>query len=247
MKPNGARAAMVRLGASVFGILALAGPAMAGDRALIDFIGYSDNGQYFAFAEMGVQDGSGFAYANVFVLDTATDQFVDGAPYRVQKEDEYSSLYDARNEAMAAAATTLDKFDIGYPVDLWVVSGDGVEGIAKTLDFGIPGFTAPKTVQNDITVKIETFEAPSAEPCGDYTDQPILGFALSFTGETWETVHRDERIPASRGCPLDYSLFAVVAPMDAQELGRAVAIVSVYSLGFEGENRRFIAVPLAIQ
>jgi len=247
MKPNVAKAGMARLGASLFGLLALVAPAMAGDRALIDFIGYSDNGQYFAFTEMGVQDGSGFAYANVYVLDVTTDEFVEGAPFRVQAEDEYSSVYDAQKEALAAAAPVLDKFDIGYPVDLWAVSGDGIDGIAHSLDFGVPGFAAPKTTMNGITVKLETFQAPSAEPCKDYTDQPILGFSLAFTGETWEVVHKDERIPKSRGCPLDYSIFAVVAPMDQQELGNAVAIVSVYSLGFEGPNRRFIAVPLTIQ
>ena len=246
MIPNVAKAGMVRLGASLLTLALCAVPALAGDRALIDFIGYSPDGSHFAFAEMGVQDGSGFPYANVYVLDVANDSFVAG-PFRVRMEEEGATIADARQQALAAAKGTLAKLETQFPVDLWALSGDGIEGIVHSLDFGVPGYSAPKTVQNGITVKLETFEAPSAEPCGDYTDRPVLGFALSFTGETWETVHRDERIPKSRGCPLDYSIFAVVAPMDAQELGQAVAIVSVYSLGFEGEDRRFIAVPLAIQ
>ncbi len=36
-------------------------PTLAGDRALIDVIGYSDDLRYLAFEEFGVQDGSGFA------------------------------------------------------------------------------------------------------------------------------------------------------------------------------------------
>ena len=39
MKPNVAKAGMVRLGASLLTVLALASPALAGDRALVDIIG----------------------------------------------------------------------------------------------------------------------------------------------------------------------------------------------------------------
>ena len=64
MQPNAARVAMARLGASVAGLcglMLLVTPALAGDRALIDVIGYSQDTDYFAFEEFGIQDGSGFA------------------------------------------------------------------------------------------------------------------------------------------------------------------------------------------
>jgi predicted secreted protein len=246
MKRNAATRAMARPGASLALLIGLAAtPALAGDRALIDFIGYSQTGQYFAFAELGVQDGSGFPYANVFVLDVAADTFVGGAPFRVRIDAEDASVATARQQAMEAAQPILDQHGIAFPVDLWVVSGDGVEGLAETLDFGIPGFTGPKSVRDSRSVRLETFTAPSAEPCADYTDQPVMGLQLSQVDAEGETVvHRDKTIPASRGCPFHYSLFAVVAPANAQDIARAVAIVSVYSLGFEGEDRRFIAIPI---
>ena len=78
MQPNAAQAGMARPGASIVGLCALmllATPAFAGDRALVDIIGYSENANYFAFEEFGIQDGSGFAYSNIYVVDLETDSW----------------------------------------------------------------------------------------------------------------------------------------------------------------------------
>jgi hypothetical protein len=40
--------------------------AQAGDAAKLDILGFSKDGGVFAFEEYGVQDGSGFPYANRF-------------------------------------------------------------------------------------------------------------------------------------------------------------------------------------
>jgi predicted secreted protein len=62
MKRQEGLAASARLAAKVFGLIALAAtPALAGDRALIDYIGFSPDARYFAFEEFGIQDGSGCA------------------------------------------------------------------------------------------------------------------------------------------------------------------------------------------
>jgi len=244
MKPSAGMAAMVRPGASLILAAALATPAMAGDRALIDFIGYSADGGHFAFAESGIQDGSGFPYANIYVVDVADNAWVSGTPLRVRIDDEAATLGAARQKAMADAAPLFDKLDLAYPVDIWTLAGDGVAGLVEQLSFGIPAYGV-RTVGEQWQLRLESYEAPAAQPCSDYTDQPIKGFRLSITGETSHTVHADETIPASRGCPLDNSLYAVVAPMNAQTLDSAVAIVAVYPLGFEGPDRRFLAVPIA--
>ncbi len=83
MIPNAARAGMGRLVASLIGLsLLLVMPALAGDRAQIDLIGYSDDGSYFAFEEFGIQDGSGFAYSSIYVVDLVDDSWVVGTPIR---------------------------------------------------------------------------------------------------------------------------------------------------------------------
>lgn len=109
MKPNVGMAGMVRrAGASLAVCLSLAAaPAFAGDRALADFIGFSENGRYFAFEEFGTQDGSGFAYSTIYVIDLSDDTWVPGSPYRYQADDETETLARARNESAAMAAGTI--------------------------------------------------------------------------------------------------------------------------------------------
>ena len=68
--------------------LAVATPALAGDRALIDFIGFSADARYLAFEEFGVQDGSGFPYSNIYILDLPADKWAGGSPFLVSFKDE---------------------------------------------------------------------------------------------------------------------------------------------------------------
>ena len=67
MKRNVVPAGLARLAASLIALLALALPAAAADRALINMLGYSEDGAYFAFEQFGVQDGSGFPFADIFM------------------------------------------------------------------------------------------------------------------------------------------------------------------------------------
>lgn len=243
---------MVRLVASLLAVLLLVVPAWAGDRAGIGFIGYSEDAQYFAFEEFGIQDGSGFAYANVYVLDLQADQWVKDTPVRVRLENESSTLAAARADALEQARPTLDRLGIGTPVDIIALNGDGAVGINdKVLRFGQPGYsmaTPEPTYELTLSGVAATV---SMDYCTGKTEADKTGFALNLTvGGTPHEVYRDKTVPQSRGCPLGYRLYGVIAPFDdlaafAPELGPgALAIVSVYSLGFEGADRRFIAVPL---
>ncbi|KKB06997.1 hypothetical protein VE25_20325 [Devosia geojensis] len=223
----------------------LAGPAFAGDRALLDVIGYSPDGRWFAFEEFGIQDGSGFPYATIYVLDVRDDGWAPRTPVRVRLDEETADLAEARADVRDEADDVLDDLDIDTPADIWALLGDGeMDSQAKTLEFGRPGYE-PGAVLDGWTLELDTFEAQAAEPCADWFGQAPLGYALTLSGPGGaRLIHRDERIPRSRGCPFDYRLHAVVAPFGATGLDAAVAILSVYPGGFEGPDRRFLAVPL---
>lgn len=255
MRQNAAARGSVRRGAAAafsgVWLLALgAAPALAGDRAGIELIGYSPDSHYFAFEEYGIQDGSGFAYSSVFVLELPTDMWVKGSPVRVRLDEEGAPLSRARRIAAEQARSLLDARGIAEPAMLLALNGDGEDADFSRLEAGWPGYGlgAPR---ESFVLELESFEAPSKAACDTYTDEPVLGFALTLTraGESTE-IHRDERIPTSRGCPLAYRLYGVAAPFtaplgaDADSQARLVALVSVYPLGFEGPDRRFIAVPL---
>jgi predicted secreted protein len=78
-------------------------------------------------------------------------------------------------------------------------------------------------------------------------DTPMAGFVLKAKrgNEPFAEVHRDTSIPSSRVCPLKYSLSDAVAFSGPDgRTQRIVVLVNVFSFGFEGADRRFIAVPL---
>ena len=220
-------------------------PALAGDRASFNAFGFSEDGRYFAFEEYGYQDGSGFPFSNIYLVDLNRDTWVSGSPFRVMDQDEAARLSVVREQAYADAQHALHSAGIDYPAEIAALNGDGALGSdGKSLHFGLPsdGLTEPR---GDYTVSIETFPTTSPEPCEDYMGEAPLGFALTINeGGADRELHRDEALPSSRGCPMDYRISAVLTPIWSSALDHSVAIVSVYPFGFEGPNRRFIAVPI---
>ena len=237
---------MVRRVASalVAGTLGLAAlPAMAGDAALIDYIGYSPDGRYFAFEEYGIQDGSGFGFSNIYVVDLVNDRWVTGTPFRVVIEDFEGELVQARASAAQQAADVLNELEVATPAHLLALNGDGDPrtGDGKELEFGRPGYGLSEPVEVQ-TLTLEAVERPSGLDC-EIIENETFGFVLRLDGTT---VHRDTgAIPRSRGCVMDYRIHSVLRPYDyAMAPGGALAVISVYPFGFEGPDRRFLVVPL---
>jgi predicted secreted protein len=247
MKPNVARAGMVRLVASALTMLALAAPALAGDRALVDVIGYSENGQYFAFEEFGIQDGSGFAYSSIYIIDLSTDSWVVGTPLREQADDEGVSLSQIRAEVQLQAAPDIEGFGIDVPAEYAALIGDGApDNDGQTLRFGSPGYE-PGDVSGDYELRLSAFPTTAVAPCAEWFSVDPKGYELVIAdGGSERLIHRDGALPRSRGCPVSYRLHGVVLPFNAGSISQAVALISVYPGGFEGPDRRFIAVPLGL-
>ena len=234
-------------------LLAAASAAEAGDWADRAILGFSPDGGTFAFEEFGVQDGSGFPYSNIYIVDLAKDEWVGGSPFRVLLNDESASYergaFDARVEAQGEAAKSIEQLGLHAPAQVLAMIGDGDPGKdGLSLRFARPGYFPGETFE-EYQLTLEQFPlADSGDDldCEELLGEQAKGFALSLTGEGLDVeVHRDEAVPGSRVCPSSYRIYAVVAPQYASGPGEMVAIVSVYQLGFEGPDRRFIAVPLA--
>ena len=247
MKLNVVRAASARLAASLAALAALAAPAMAGDRALIDFLGYSEDGQYFAFEEYGTQDGSGFPYSNIYVLDLAQDKWASGTPVRVRLDDETATEQEARAEAAAEAAPILDELGTNMPADLIAINADGELGDGSFIGFGQPGYF-PNNVQGAYTLTLSTFPAESPTDCEGLIGEKANGIILTLSGgeHPAHEIYRDgDVLPETRGCPSIYRIYAIVAPQYTVPPAAHVAIIATYPFGFEGPDRRFIAIPLS--
>jgi predicted secreted protein len=239
MKRSAAPAVLVLLAASLPGVATL--PAFAGDAALADFIGFSEDLHTFAFEEYGVQDGSGFAYSTIYVVDLNADKWVGGSPFHSQApEDEGDRpLAAVRADARILAGTQLDT--LATPAEtLWLDGTSTGDGKAISFSYG-PLAGEDKA----LSLTLSTAPAESSLDCAGLMGSAPLGFRLSFASGAGDAVikHDDKgHVPASRGCTTDYRLYAVVRPF--QSVHPSVAIVASYPFGFEGPDRRFLAVPL---
>jgi predicted secreted protein len=251
MQQNAVQAVSARRGlrarlaiAGLFGLFGI-GAAAAGDRAVLDPIGFSPSGEVFAFEEFGMQDGSGFVYSNLYVVDLAADKWIAGSPFRNRSDSEEVALADIRAKSREQAAAALAQYEISVPAEPLVINGDAdTETDLRHVRFGMP-MSGPKTIHDPRDLTLAVFDTAAAEPCQDYMDEKPKGFALTLTtgGEAVE-LHRDGALPKSRGCGLDYGIYGVFTPFGDYGFEHGVALVSVYSFGFEGPDRRFVAVPL---
>lgn len=232
------------------------GRAWAADGAAFNPIGYSPDGRYFAFEQYGMQDGSGFAYWDVFVIDLKDNSWVKGSPYRVviNNEDE-SKLTDAREQARSAAAPALTLYNITEPAML-LAANPGTEAVDTreriTFDrwYASLGSRKADTFQNEVRfeVSVETLKLPRPSTCpeenGDVFGLRVMVKDLQMNIS--RAIHEDKTIPASRDCPLAYDVAAVIAQAGYPVTDRLVALIGVYGRGFEGTDLRFIAVPFTI-
>lgn len=225
----------------------LAGPALAGDAANLNPLGFSEDGRYFAFEEFGIQDGSGFPYANLTILDVTEDRWTAGSPFRIRLEEDGATLSDARDAARMEAEPHFKTLSINTHVLTVALHGDGEPaGDHSTMSFGKPGYGLDGP-QDVATLTLTTTLPAYAGPCvADYGFDPPVGYRLSLDAPSGTSMlHEDKSVPASRGCTVAYRIYGIFAPLDWGWQGRTpVAVLSVYTNGFEGPDRRFIALPV---
>jgi predicted secreted protein len=202
-----------------------------------------------------VQDGSGFPYWDVFVIDLKTNEWVKGSPYRAMLESEEAKPAAARDQARAAAAPALKELNITEPAEL-IAANPATEVVAErermTFDRWYTSLgsraadKSPLEVRFNLAVETVKLPRPAACPEGDGDSFGVRVILKDLQTGTSRAIHEDKSIPASRNCPLAYDVAAVVAQSGFPVTDRLVAIIGVYARGFEGLNHRFIAVPFTI-
>lgn len=219
----------------------LAGTATAGDFADRTILGFSPEGGVFAFEEFGVQDGSGFAYSNIYLIDTVKDAWVSGTPIRVMHESEDETLANVREEARQRATPWLDHYGV-TPSGRVVVSNPSSELSADPYRVRFLTDLYSNWPNHDWTLTLAPVPLP--EPIGCENLGPVRGFRLTLANPAGEarTIHADAALPASRGCALDYAISDVVTYFPEGRDAVMVVLVHVISQGFEGPDRRFLAV-----
>jgi len=222
----------------------ISGPVrgFAGDFAEREIIGFSSDGALFAFEEYGTQDGSGFPYSNIYVIDTATDSWVAGSPFRVRIDDETATEADARAQARQQASGALAGIsEPGFVAATnrhTEVLADPYRLVARPVAY------IPSGLPN-MEFRLEVYDVPGEEYCS--ADGTVKAFKLTRIyeepGSATRLLHDDGMdIPASRNCALDYG-FADLVTYRLPSGGMAGAVIIRYGqLGFEGPDGRYIAV-----
>ncbi len=229
--------------------------AQAADGAQTRAIGFSPDARYFAFEEYGIQDGSGSAYSTIFILDTEKDAWVKGTPIRMQGEEGEGDIAVTRSKAMGQAAPMIDTLKLTGAYDT-LVHMPFTEIIADRRKVRFSRYYASSGRVEDydalgsFQLEVKDVAVPQTADCPDADFITVTGMELTLanvkTGIA-KTLAKDSAVPKSRWCPHAYDLEAIYAPT-AQGLKRdpLVALIGVYSRGFEGSNRSFIAVPFEL-
>ena len=233
---------------AVFVVLFACVSTKAGDFAILNFIGFSKDGKYLAFEEYGTQDGSGFPYSSIYVVDVAKNAFA--APsVNVRLENESATEAQARARAKARAATALSKFRIlqrntGTLIVSRILTDVAVNNFlsdeaSKTQTVNFAEIILSMYREGDYDLVLKPVEVVKTKDC-DYADQPIYKFELSLKDKQANrtiVLQKDDKLPTSRSCPLDYSIQYVYIYKD-----RIAVFLNTYYTGFEGRDMRYLAV-----
>lgn len=215
--------------------------ALSGDFAKREIHGFSIDGGLFAFEEYGVQDGSGFPYSNIYVIDTTTDQWTAGSPFRAQLNDETKTVFDAREEAKILAGPVMKSFENRGNV---VATNRSTElGIDSKRIIANPRIVVPP-IDNAIEFRLEEVSFAGSARCEAFGS--TSGFRLlkigTRDGDETMLLHEDTSIPESRNCPLRYDLADLITYYPESQSPSFAVLVRMQTVGFEGPNGRYLAV-----
>jgi predicted secreted protein len=242
---------MIRLVCGFLALFAMATAAVrAADNVERAIIGFSSDGRYFAFEQYGVQDGSGFPFSEIFIVDLDANQWVKGSPLRAKVENDGAPVSAARAKSAKAAQALFKELKTTEPGEVLASQAPTQSsGDRHRLSFDPFYSSLPSQPAGRFTLSLELLPFTAPENC--YAeDGRQMGFKLIITDKDHNTsaeIHKDLAIPASRICPRDYDVADVIAYRSASSTGaRNVALIGVYMPGFEGLNRRLIAVPFTL-
>lgn len=214
-------------------------PTLAGDASTLNVLGFAQDGKVFAFEEFGVQDGSGFPYANRFYIETATDAFLPGTPIRARVDEDNTPLAKARELAATDGEKIVPavQFNPGYLAAFNAITEQSAD-TKKLVALPRPVFPP---IDKPVGLRLEEIDVPGPADCAALGE--IKGFKLvRFDPETNAEIavlHEDKSVPASRNCPLGYKLGGLQTDADS---GVMAVLIAIEAVGFEGPNHRWLAV-----
>lgn len=219
-------------------------PALAGDVADLNILGFSADGHVFAFEEYGVQDGSGFPYANRFYIDTDADSFLSGTPVRVRIDDENATVAAARATAKAKGEKVIADAELfdnrGFSAGLNAVGELSADPNRIAV---MPRPIFPSS-DEPLEFRIEETQLAPAQECMGYNLAGLKVLRTRATqGGATQVLHDDAgHVPKTRGCATGYRIAAVQTAWPPSGTPAFALVIAVQQVGFEGPDFRYMAV-----
>ncbi len=219
-------------------ILLTVRPVHGADSASLRFIGFSTDGEYFAWEQYGVQDGSGFPWSTVTIQSTADGSVLH--EFSVVLEDGFKGEGDPGAESMRLAHEALLCLSGGS----WDRGSLLVHHPPTDMTFGGSQVTfcttyySPSYYIGDYTLDLVTVEIPGTE-MEEYWGFPPLSLSVVFsdniTGLT-RTVMDTSGGSGNLQWVFGYGI------QDVWCIGDSVfaAAIQCVSIGFEGPDLRYL-------
>lgn len=228
------------------GLLAAATvPTLAADSSTFAILAYSDDSRYFAYEEFSIGDEGTPPHASVGIVDLTTGGHVDGSPW-FAGDNEDATLTDLRLDVLNRSSLAMGTAGVGTYGHFLALNGDGERGTGGSLTFALPQGADPDALGPDYTLNVLLLPQLADDRCSADYGGGAVGFAIMLTGPgDSREIYRQDAAAGAEECLRQVRLYGVIQPYNGGDLETLVAIVSLYTVGFEGYDRRFMVIPVA--
>ncbi len=224
--------------------------AFAGDASTYQTLGFSPDGKYFAFAQTGTFDGSGFPYAEAGVIEVATNKFVAKKFVVIESEgDEITgtpelALQKALGQLKPARYKITPGKNLGQDLLVRLPTEYSQYGAPVfSFDFWAEGGATMTVPKYEVVLKTKAAEdMTEGKWCTEFLGGSPQMLQLSIMGKEGtsgktQILQDDSALPKSRGCVIGYDVRRVTTYK-----GAIVVVVGYSSVGFEGPDLRSLVV-----
>lgn len=227
----------------IFGVFLTSISAFAGEASFFSPVGFNAAKTHYAFVQAGVQDGSGFPFAEAWVVKIQTNQLVARKLVILDTEaDPAGTVKKAIDKAIGQISLSTYGITKGKYLGTTLLShlptdySAGPQAIFSPYHYPVGGAGPAALPMYEVQAVSTGFIKAG---CEDYPPE-LLKLSLVGLGETDGrnlVLQNDTDLPTSRGCAHAYKVEQVITSGDA-----LVVIVRYNDRGFEGPNQRLIAV-----
>ncbi len=215
----------------------------AGDTAITELLGFSADGNAVAFQQLGTQDGSGFVYCKVMVVDTNKNTYIVPASEVTLRDGYISDPHKACDKARVKIQSTLTKLKLSPLRGRKVFSRLPTDELgvgASEVTFGtFPLFPVM------FTHKVSVIGTPTGPDDGSGFVPQLLKVTLNYPDENYQkktlVLQEDKALPRSRQYAFAYELEDGYV-FETEKKTAYVFTIRYYNPGFEGPDLRTMVV-----